>query len=303
MPPGVSPALTESLRQIGAALKAPLVSALDLAEHGVPVFPCWPPDGAGCSCVRGASCDRPAKHPAGFMVPRGLKDATTDPETLTRWWSRPERKTRRPWNPAAALPPGLVVVDLDAPEAAEALHAEGFTLPATLTAETGRPGGLHCWYTCDPPLPSGDGPVPRVDIKGTGGYVMVPPSLHVSGRRYAWRRAGFDFDLIAPAPEWLYELARPASAPSAPTDPDIWAGILNGPVFEGVTAPPGALAGRNTIAARVAGLLFRRLPALAAWPLLCSWNATACRPPLDADALASIAASIAGREFARRGGQ
>ena len=141
MPPGVSPALAESLRQIGTALQAPLAAALALAERGVPVFPCWPPDGAGCSCVRGASCDRPAKHPVGFLAPHGLHSATTDPEALRRWWARPERRTRRPWNVAAALPAGLVVVDLDAPEAAEALHAEGVTLPATLQAETGRPGG------------------------------------------------------------------------------------------------------------------------------------------------------------------
>src|SRR5918999_5156132 len=26
----------------------------------------------------------------------------------------------------------------------------------------------------------------RLDARGTGGYVMLAPSMHVSGRRYAW---------------------------------------------------------------------------------------------------------------------
>lgn len=161
-----------------------LAVVLALAENGVPCFPCWPPaPGGGCSCVRGASCDRAAKHPVGFLCPTGLKDATTDPEALRRWWARPERRTGRPWNPAAALPPGLVVVDVDGPEGLAALQAGGWTLPATLTVLTGREGGAHHWYTCDPPLPSGAGPVAHVDIKGVGGYVMLPRAFTSRGAR------------------------------------------------------------------------------------------------------------------------
>ncbi len=272
-----------------------LVAGLALAEQGVPVFPCWPPaPGGGCSCVRGTACDRAAKHPVGFLVPGGLKDATTDPETLRRWWSRPERKTGRPWTVAAALPPGLVVVDVDGPDGLAGLQAGGFELPATLVSETGRQGGEHHWYSCDPPLPSGAGPVRHVDIKGHGGYVLAAPSVHVSGRRYAWRGGSFNPDLIAPAPLWLYELARPVpSAPSAPTDPERWAELLGGPVLEGA---------RNATAAKVAGLYFRCLPASAAWPTLECWNLARCRPPLEPDELARIGASIASRELRRRGG-
>jgi hypothetical protein len=30
------------------------------------------------------------------------------------------------------------------------------------------------------------GLVPGIDIRADGGFIVVPPSLHASGRRYAW---------------------------------------------------------------------------------------------------------------------
>jgi hypothetical protein len=271
-----------------------LAAVLDLAAFGVAVLPLWPAaPGGGCSCSRGVACDSPGKHPAAFLTPSGLKDATRDPETLRRWWASPERRTGRSWNVGAVVPPWLAAVDMDGPEGLAALHAEGLSLPATLTAETGRPGGLHCWYRTERPIPPAVGVLAHVDVRGPGSYLVAPPSLHASGRRYQWRAGSFDPELIAPAPSWLHELARPAAAPSIPTDPDRWGELLAGPVVEGA---------RNATAARVAGLCFRCLPAAAAWPLLEAWNATACKPPLRDDELGRVAASIAARELARRGG-
>jgi hypothetical protein len=49
-----------------------------------PVFPVhWITAEGGCSC--GKPCTRPAKHP---LTPGGLKDATTDTDRITEWWSR-----------------------------------------------------------------------------------------------------------------------------------------------------------------------------------------------------------------------
>src|SRR5664279_3295764 len=46
----------------------------------------------------------------------------------------------------------------------------------------------------------------HVDLRGPGSYIVVPPSLHISGVRYEW-----DIpieDGIADAPAWIAEAAR-----------------------------------------------------------------------------------------------
>ena len=42
---------------------------------------------------------------------------------------------------------------------------------------------------------------------GDGGYVVAPPSVHISGRRYAWEFQGrIDEVPLATPPDWLLEL-------------------------------------------------------------------------------------------------
>ncbi|MEZ5691952.1 MAG: bifunctional DNA primase/polymerase [Rickettsiales bacterium] len=44
-----------------------------------------------------------------------------------------------------------------------------------------------------------------VDVRGDGGYVVAPPSLHPNGNNYEWANSPFEND-IADAPEWLLDL-------------------------------------------------------------------------------------------------
>ena len=56
-----------------------------------------------------------------------------------------------------------------------------------------------------PPAALGAG----LDIRGRGGYVVAPPSLHHTGWRYRWH----DLDIgLAAVPSWLAESLRPAPA-------------------------------------------------------------------------------------------
>jgi len=126
-------------------MSALLAAALGYAALGVPVYPVhWPRPirgGAGlaCSCPRGPSCDRPAKHP---LVRHGIHDATTNPAQLQRWWSR--------W-PAAnlGLATGIVfdALDVDGPAGLVALRqfarTVGLRFPGPLVATgavAGTPG-------------------------------------------------------------------------------------------------------------------------------------------------------------------
>jgi hypothetical protein len=104
----------------------------------------------------------------------------------------------------------LIVVDVDGPEGAkslEALEAQHGPLPPTLSASTGR--GVHRYYRC-PEGVSIAGSAGKlgtgVDVRGKGGYVIAPPSVHASGKRYEWIAEGVP---IAELPEWIAELLKP----------------------------------------------------------------------------------------------
>lgn len=138
------------------------------------------------------------------LTPRGVHDATTDPETVRRWWAR--------W-PTAGVGiatgrvSGLVVVDVDGDEGERS--AEALELPPTRTVRTAR--GRHAYYA----HPGGRVPNrarvrPGVDVRGEGGYVVAPPSPHPDGDAYAWA----DPDAaIAEGPAWLAEDPTPDDDP------------------------------------------------------------------------------------------
>ncbi|MGD9530022.1 bifunctional DNA primase/polymerase [Pseudonocardia sp.] len=182
-----------------------LVAALAYAAAGLRVLPIWWPAPAGCACPRGRDCASPGKHPCTV---HGLDDATVDEEVIRRWWAR--------WpsaNVAVRPPPGVVVVDVDprsgGAEALLALTRRHGDLPPTWTARTGG-GGLHAWLSYAGPVPGRLGP--GLDIKGERGYVLCPPSVHVSGGRYEW----ISEHPVARAPGWMRRLLDPPP-PALPT--------------------------------------------------------------------------------------
>ena len=174
--------------------------ALRYAALGLPVVPLHGIDGTNCTCGK-ADCSSPGKHP---LLWRGLKDATTDAERLTGWF------TRWPTANLGIVTGGSVIV-LDVDGAAGAASTEGKVIPTSWTAKTGR--GLHIWFK----HPGGTVPnfahrLPGLDLRGEGGYVVVPPSVHVSGVGYVWLTSPWDCEL-ADAPAWLLELIASSSPP------------------------------------------------------------------------------------------
>src|SRR3974377_404925 len=87
---------------------------------------------------------------------------------------------------------GVWILDVDG-EDGEAtlrgLQARLGALPRTREVITG--GGRHLWFRDTGPIPSTTRRIGAgLDTKGDGGYVIAPPSVHPSGRRYAWSSAG-----------------------------------------------------------------------------------------------------------------
>ena len=85
---------------------------------------------------------------------------------------------------------GLVDVDLDAPES---VAAGRHLLPDTLRSGRESRPVSHCWYLCDPLLPTRRFGMPGrgddrcvVELRGTGAQTLVYPSTHPDGDRYVW---------------------------------------------------------------------------------------------------------------------
>lgn len=111
----------------------------------------------------------------------------------------------------------LVVLDIDGDEGFQTLRDRGLKIPDTSTVKTGR--GKH-YYFLHPGQPvrnfakgTAGFPLPGIDFRGDGGYVVAPPSVHATGARYQFERDCPP----APLPDWLEAMVRstPAAHPAA----------------------------------------------------------------------------------------
>lgn len=148
--------------------------ALYYAKMGLAVFPLVP---------RG-------KKPATV---NGCKAATMDPVQIAAWWdSTPDFNIGIA---TGSVSGGLVVIDLDRDEdkgidGYEVLknwQRENGELPETSMSITGR-GGYHYFYKDAAQWKNKVGLYEGVDIRGEGGYVVAPPSIHPNGRCYEWEQ-------------------------------------------------------------------------------------------------------------------
>jgi hypothetical protein len=228
------------------------IAALKIAAKDKPVFPC-----------------KPDKSP---YTPRGFKDATTNPGQVRTLFTKH----------AAALigmptgsRSGVFVVDEDRPKAIDELDQE---LPETLTIRTPS-GGRHFYFEHVDGLTNSPGTLPSgIDIRGEGGYVIVPPSEGYTVERRA---------PIAEAPEWLLEKVREKPAtPIRATPGDI-------PKVDLDNLGQIPIGGRNNTLTAIGGKLraygFEQDEIEAA---LLKVNVERCSPPLGAREVSRIAVSV-----------
>jgi len=292
-------------------LTVTLSHALAFARHGHAVFPAWWPrerDGRLiCACRKGGDCTSKAKHPYGPLAPNGLLSATTDPGLIRQWF------TEVPHANLGVVTDRLVVVDVDprhgGDESFRALEAEHGEMPTTWRVLTGG-GGEHIIFACpdgveisnvvaeqmdNPPLGRG------VDVRARHGYIVAPPSRHISGRLYAWSVDHHPADVpLATAPDWLIArlTARTTTAPAngqngatvEPIASDVWARLTREPVTEY----------QDKAAIKIAGHFFRHsCDYQLVLGMLHAWNSAWCKPPLGYHELERIVGRIANREAAR----
>jgi hypothetical protein len=122
-----------------------------------------------------------------------------------------------------------------------------------------------------------------LDLRGDGGCVVAPPSIHPTGRRYAWvgHRSP---DEVSPAlmPHWL-QAAVDFMSKGHPVAH--WRSLVREGVEQGQ---------RNATVASLSGhLLGRDVDPEVTRELLLAWNRVRCRPPLDDAEVVAVVNSIA----------
>ena len=186
-----------------------LDEALRYAAAGIPVFPLhWVKQDGNCSCRQGAMCTAKGKHP---RIKNWNEEATTDPEKIKSWWAKtPSANIGIPMGERS----GLVALDVDTRHGGESslamLMDEFEILPDTITATTGGGGKHYIFkYMEELCLKNVVGFRDGLDIRTQGGMIVAAPSVHISGREYAWDSGKSPFDMqAADMPAWLVEEIR-----------------------------------------------------------------------------------------------
>ncbi|MEZ5558161.1 MAG: bifunctional DNA primase/polymerase [Pseudomonadales bacterium] len=195
----------------------------------------------------------------------------------------------------------LVVLDVDPAHGGsaslEVLQSSHGMLPVTVEARSGG-GGRHLYFR----HPGGElgnrvGLRPGLDIRGDGGVIVAPPSVHPSGNRYRWIDGRAPETLEpSPMPDWLVALAQGDGSGGEQRSGHslrYWRELLAAGVAEGR---------RNNTVASIAGhLLWHGIDRQVATELLLCWNRVRCAPPLpDAEVVQVVQSVVQSR--ARHGG-
>ena len=180
----------------------------------------------------------------------------------------------------------LIVLDIDpkhgGDDSLEQLERRFGRLAATVEARTGG-GGRHLYFAHPGyPVRNRAGIRQGVDLRGDGGYVVAPPSVHPSGERYVWR-AGHSPEerQPAPLPGWLLTATSASRSGRSVGD---WRKLVRDGVPEGQR--------NSTIASLTGHLLWHGVDPGVALELMLAWNRSCCRPPLDDAEVAQVVRSI-----------
>lgn len=106
---------------------------------------------------------------------------------------------------------GIAVVDVD-----DVSVLQEYEFPKTVQAASGRGVHLYFSYPEMETIKSLSAVRPSIDVKGHGGLITLPPSLHVSsGKKYAWV-VPFSREGLASLPSWITEELKEKPLPTRP---------------------------------------------------------------------------------------
>jgi len=183
---------------------------------------------------------------------------------------------------------GLVVLDVDprhgGKESLATLESRHGKLPRTVESITGG-GGRHLFFSHPGrEVHNRVGIMPGIDLRGDGGTIVLPPSVHPSGKRYRWKRGHAPGDLpLAPLPIWL-EMSRFSSDEPQGHPVAYWRALARKGVKQGER--------NNTIASFAGHLFWHGVDPDVVLELMLTWNRMRCDPPLADDEVIDTVKSI-----------
>ncbi|MGI8757428.1 MAG: bifunctional DNA primase/polymerase [Acidimicrobiales bacterium] len=257
-----------------------VTDALSYAENGFEVFPLHAVKDGKCTCAK-SDCTSPAKHPRTI---RGLKQATNDLNLVKNLFGCFTYSSAN-IGVRTGKESNLVVIDVDEAKGGRIEELYEFVpreiLDKTLWIKTG--GGFHLYFSYPPNAEIRNSTSDlgnKIDVRGDGGYVVAPPSMHISGVRYKY----VNQNRIQPLPPEIIQRIGQSRSKSetkeklsqAQQDETIATGCRN----ESLTRIAGKL--------RHAGLSQTELETS-----LLKINSERCKPPLEAKEVLQIARSIA----------
>jgi Bifunctional DNA primase/polymerase, N-terminal/Primase C terminal 1 (PriCT-1) len=246
-----------------------LSNALQAAEAGRSVFPIH------------------HKEPTTGGTPHGVLDASRNPASIHAMFNAARRPVTG-FAIATGRPSGVIVVDVDGPEAVE--EAKRLGLTSGYIVRSGRErDGFHIYFQVPGGVEVKGGPFgEHLRLQADGQYVCAPGSMHPSGRRYKVVKGGEP----SPAPPQI--LSKAEKAREKPRPPH----KARGAVSIDLSGPPiiAHQPGRNLELTSIGGRLHdgsRSLEELTRD--LAEINEARCQPPLGLEEVKKIARSIHGR--------
>ena len=194
--------------------------ALQCAETGLRVHPLYEvDDDLVCRCWAREKCTEKqrGKHP---RLSAWQTMSSADAGLVAQWWTQwPDAGIGIATGKASRL----WVLDLDGAEALDWYRGKCREHGVTKTVGVATGRGRHLWWSWpagevnirnSQGLRDGHTKVATIDVRGEGGYVIAPPTMHRSGVRYAMLMDGMYADAPVEAPAWLLELVKEQPKPA-----------------------------------------------------------------------------------------
>ncbi|WP_247540882.1 phage/plasmid primase, P4 family [Bradyrhizobium sp. 168] len=256
-----------------------MARALQYAKCGFAVVPIHTIKDGVCSCSKGTKCPNPGKHPWNL---NGVKGASTKRKQISEWWTaHPEANI----GIACGSKSNILALDIDprngGNKTLRRLKETLGNLNSTVVSNTGGGGTHHVFKLPKFKVRKDSGGKifgPGIDVASEGAIIVVPPSVHVSGKRYRWQKGASLFkNTPASLPEnWRNHIKsqRSLDKPKPPEAEVIVAGA------------------RNDTLTSIAGRLHNTGIGVETLLLALLQENQRCDPPLDKEEVERIARSI-----------